>query len=326
MGRARGLGSASKRGRRVALNLERVNSHTSELGHRASALFAQWLQDRYVTVSIPLVSQCPRLADRLLELFTLEIYRTGLPLYIVLHVLTNLQRQEPLLRHALPRSWRAVDSWNIAHPTEHRVPIPVVFYQAIVVVAILWGWPCFAAALVLSFRGVGRIGEPLRARRGNLLLPMDQLLPGLGKAYLHIDNPKTGLRLGGRSQHIEVQGSDEVGFLSFTYSAASNSTRIWPYAEATFRGRWNSILSALAVPPSLGFTPGGLRGGGAVHAYTSGLDISSLLWKMRLRSADTLRHYLQETVAQTSLRELSADAKSTITALASLYHIALRRR
>ena len=49
------------------------------------------------------------------------------------------------------------------------------------------------------------------------------------------------------------------------------------------------------------FTPGGLRGGGAVHSYLQGRPISDIQWDLRLANQTTLTHYIQETAAINSL-------------------------
>jgi hypothetical protein len=67
--------------------------------------------------------------------------------------------------------------------------------------------------------------------------------------------------------------------------------------------------------PSI-FTPGGMRGGGALWHHFTYNDIESLLWQMRLVSRQTLSHYLQETAGALSFARLS---DSTVTSL-RLFH------
>lgn len=66
-------------------------------------------------------------------------------------------------------------------------------------------------------------------------------------------------------------------------------------------------MRVLGVPPSLRVMPGGLRGGGAVHAYRHGAAISELMWKMRVRHQGTLEAY-EGTAAASALTQLNANA------------------
>ena len=70
-------------------------------------------------------------------------------------------------------------------------------------------------------------------------------------------------------------------------------------------------MRKLGVPLRL-FTPGGLRGGGAVAAFLNGTHIADILWKMRLKHQTTLEHYLQEVSAAGSLNSLSETSRSRI--------------
>jgi hypothetical protein len=75
--------------------------------------------------------------------------------------------------------------------------------------------------------------------------------------------------------------------------------------------------------PERSFAPAGLRAGGSIQLFDLHNDIELLLWRMRLRSRDTLAHYLQESRASTTLTDLSHSAKSRIVALSSITEILL---
>ena len=97
-----------------------------------------------------------------------------------------------------------------------------------------------------------------------------------------------------------------------------------PLSPSAFRRRWDFLLKSLAVPKSFGLTPGGLRGGGAVSQYIAGCHITDLMWRMRIRTQDTLAHYLQEATTLTSLAALPAQATASVSSAAALYPTVLR--
>ena len=53
--------------------------------------------------------------------------------------------------------------------------------------------------------------------------------------------------------------------------------------------------------------------------YVSGTPIADILWRMRLRTYETLGHYLQEVVALTSLASLPAKAGQSIALAAGAF-------
>ena len=77
-------------------------------------------------------------------------------------------------------------------------------------------------------------------------------------------------------------------------------------------------MRRLGVPDRM-FTPGGLRGGGAVSAYLNGAHIADILWKMRLKHQTTLEHYLQEVSAAVSSNSLSESPKSRISTFSMIF-------
>ena len=77
-------------------------------------------------------------------------------------------------------------------------------------------------------------------------------------------------------------------------------------------------MSTLGVEPGR-FTPGGLRGGGAVALYLKNKTIADVQWVMRLASQETLRYYLQETAALNSMMELSCDSRERIRICSAMY-------
>ena len=77
-------------------------------------------------------------------------------------------------------------------------------------------------------------------------------------------------------------------------------------------------MSKLRIPRAM-FTPGGLRGGGAVAAYFEGTTIADLLWRMRIKHMATLDSYLQEVAAAISLNSVSLESRQRIALFCTSY-------
>jgi len=187
------------------------------------------------------------------------------------------------------------------------------------VIAIMWGWKRFAGSIVIAFFGPGRIGEVLRGCRKNLVLPRDTLYSVCDRCFLGVVKPKTGRRGGARTQHITVVGHLLVTMLDLIFGELQPSERLYPFTAATFRKRWDAILMFLKLGKQSGFTPGGLRGGGAVYHYQHDASIDTLMWKMRIARTNTLHHYLQEVVTATSLNSYPPATRELIHDTASLW-------
>ena len=175
----------------------------------------------------------------------------------------------------------------------------------------------------MSFYGTARVGEPLRAHRGAILLPRDLLWDELSTCYVRVEAPKTGNRGSGRVQHFVVRQPTFVRFLGRLLAESSLTEPLFSGSASTFRRRWDFILRQLGVPEALKLTPGGLRGGGAVYLYQQQTPVQDLLWRMRLRSANTLESYLQEVAAVSVLPSLTASTRARIEASAAVCDVQL---
>ena len=192
--------------------------------------------------------------------------------------------------------------------------MPLAIVEALISIAIGWGWLRFAAVLGIIFFGITRPGEALKEVRRLLVLPRDLLQEDLGLCYFQVSEPKSRRRGRGRLQHATIKHADLVAFLDFVYGAADPDTPLFPASSSSFRRRWDRALLALGVPKKVGLTPGGLRGGGAVNAFREGETLPSLLWRMRLRHLSTLESYLQEVTASTVIPQLSSCSRRSISA------------
>eukprot|EP00971_Amphidinium_carterae_P153769 3048949-Amphidinium_carterae.1 len=75
------------------------------------------------------------------------------------------------LRHQLPRGWGVAKTWRLLTPIQNHKPLPLTVLQAMITVALSWGWFEFGLALGLGFFGLLRPSELLHLRAHQILLP-----------------------------------------------------------------------------------------------------------------------------------------------------------
>ena len=281
-----------------------------------------WLVSSGAGISLEVLVGAPLLLDMVLCGFCDHVYNSGAPLYIYLMVITAVQRFKPSLKHRLPAAWNKASNWRIAEPICHRTPLPTAVYKALFVLAVLRGLPRFAGCVLISFLGPTRVTETLKCRRTHLLLPMDSLGAIAGRAYVHFVAPKSARRGGASHQHATILGTGEITFLTSVFGSLDSSASLYPLSAATFRKRWDGLLGLLGIEFGV-YTPGSMRGGGAVAAYMADIPISTILWRMRIQNSKTLEHYLQEVTAASSLISLKPSARSYISTLSGLYEVIL---
>ena len=296
-----------------------VQPQTAALQSRAISGLAAWLASLGLTVTLSTLLALPDLIDRIVEGYGEHLYRENIPLYVYLAIITSIQRLEPQLHHKLNRSWDIARRWERLEPYDHRAPIPTALVKALIVGAVSLGWLRWAGVTALAFYGPARIGEVLKSKRCHLLLQQDTLGETAGRVLVHVAEPKSRFRGGARQQHFSVRTANVVAFIEVVFRDLAPQAPLYPFADGAYRKRWDRLMATLSVPQGARLLPGGLRGGGAIHYYTDDVPIADLQWRMRLRSAMTLEHYLQETAAVTTLMNLPAEAQETIKCLASLF-------
>eukprot|EP00439_Symbiodinium_sp_Y106_P045142 s5693_g5.t1 len=87
------------------------------------------------------------------------LFCNGGSLYSLRHTLLAAQRKYLNLRPVSRVVWELITRWEHAEPPQHRTPIPEPILKAVVTLAWLQGFRCFAASTLLAFYGLGRIGE-----------------------------------------------------------------------------------------------------------------------------------------------------------------------
>ncbi len=296
-----------------------VEPTTNALGATIWIGFKSWCEHSISRTAFIELSATPATLCVLIEMYGRHLFSSGKSLYILRQLVTYAQREQPSLRGQLGSCWQLISRWHSLEPLRHRTPLPLIIFQAMVAVALLWKWTRWAGVTMLAFEGICRPGEPLKACRKDLLLPVDLVVEGVDVCYLRIINPKGRRRGIGAVQHVKLQEPDVVGFLSRHLGSVGRDVPLYPGSPASYRKRWDAILRALLVPKKVLLTPASLRAGGAVKAYRSDEELTKLMWRMRIRNIDTLQHYLQEVGAATVYAELPRRSQDRIQSLAVLY-------
>ena len=136
--------------------------------------------------------------------------------------------------------------------------------------------------------------------------------------FLKLDSAKSSRRPGARIQHMRVIDPTAIKLITAAFDWLPAEAFLFPLSPASFRSRFDRCLLTLGLPAG-SFTPGGLRGGGAVFVYHRGYSVTEIQCSMRLAHLQTLSFYLQEVAALIALGEASDEAKQRIRNACSIY-------
>ena len=301
-----------------------VEARTETLEVRLWDNFRQWVALDMSAEAVAVILDFGATTAALLAAYGEHLFHTGAPLSHFRHLLAWAQRNYQDFRLHSRDCWNLVTRWEQVEPLVHREPLPHKLCQAMVSLALCWGWPRFGLVLFLAFEGILRIGEVLRALRADLVLPADIGSEVSDRVFLRIRLPKTRRRGGARQQHATVQHAGLVRACERVFGSLPPDAPLYPLSAQSFRRRWDDLLQALHVSSDIGLTPASVRGGAAVHAYRQGTPVHDLLWRMRLQHIQTLQHYLQELAAETVLGRLTSQARHAVDAAVQLLPFFLR--
>lgn len=296
-----------------------VEAKTAALQSKVWRRFEAWLRNKLSNAAADAVLSNPLLLCRLLKEFGNVLYSEGSALYLYRHLCVFVQKSVVGAKPFMNIVWDNLHRWESLEPVVHRVPVPGSVLRALVSLSLAWKWPRFAGSICLSFFGITRPGEVLRARRRDLVLPRDLLLELNNPAYLRIVESKSRRKGKQRVQHASVYNLEIVAFLDSVFGNLDKDELLYPISSGSFRRRWDRLCSHLFIPKELRLTPGSLRGGGALEEYRGGADLQRILWRMRIRHLITLEHYVQEVAGESFLADVSSEGRKRISLLAKLF-------
>jgi hypothetical protein len=180
---------------------------------------------------------------------------------------------------------------------------------------LLWGWPRFAASVLLSFSALLRPFETLPLRRRDLLLPQDRFRGEVFRIYVRILKPKMR-RKTARRAWVRVDDELVVLLVATIISTLPGEAQVYPGSAASYRSRWDRVLGALRVPVGdpQGLVPAACRGGGAIYLFEeSDENTERVRWRGRWLDPNQLEIYLQEVgPKKIFLSELSTLSRSLV--------------
>ena len=220
-------------------------------------------------------------------------------------------------RRFFTQSWDLVRTWQALHPVEHRLAMPSVVLLAYTCIALLWGWPAFAALTAIGWTAFLRPKEMFDGLRRHLVLPRD-VAGSDSRLWYRVPEPKTRFR-GPRQQLARSDERWVVSLADAVFGPLPADSPLWQGSTYAFRKRWKCIGEALAIPTGgKGITPASLRAGGVTAYYLSTEDIPRLLRRARWATAQQLTTYVQEVSPLEFLSKLPIAHRDRLTRLAAL--------
>ena len=297
-----------------------LSAGTQALEARQLRLFLDWCEVELTTMDVSeLFDLLPAYLGQILRTYGDILYQQHGALSNYRHLLLAVQRWKPTARPFLQVCWELVRRWEHQEPVSHRTPVPEAVLQGLIVGAFLHGWYEWCGVALLAFYGAGRVGEVLRCRRGDLVLPDDCFGNNPDTVFLQLRSFKSLTRQAARIQHMRIKNVDAVKLLRLIYLNYPTASVLFHGSSHQFRRRWDFMVNSYGIGAPLRLTPGGLRGGAAVAAYREGRHVNEILWALRLKNLSTLESYLQEVASLTFLNSLSEDSRLRLRSASSLF-------
>ena len=254
--------------------------------------FSTWLRTHYGE-DLRGILASPKTVSSRLETYGMELYMRDRSLQDFSEVINSIVDIERTLKGVgVQRAWDLAFQWKYLEGGDNRTPVPVPVVRAMTCIALLWGWPRFGCCLLSWYRGMLRPFEGLALRKEDILLP-HHFGHFVQACFLRVLTPKTR-HIGARRQFAKIDDASVIGFITALVFVLKKQERLFPGGAGAFRGRWNAILVALGIDPSL-LTPGGLRTGGATHLFEElQEDIARVCWRGRWLNQRNLEIYVQE--------------------------------
>ena len=173
-------------------------------------------------------------------------------------------------------------------------------------------WFSFHLLLRICFDGLLRPKEFFNLRTEDVCIsPFDG-----SQAVLILRETKTQATMGSL-QHVILLDPRNVQFLRWHLEGLSPGSPVWAFSENAARTCLKQVLAICQLSDS-SLTLGSLRAGGATHLYTSGMEVSRLLFRGRWRVLGTLHCYIQEATCAMVLLQFRPAAIDRVTRLAQL--------
>ena len=299
-----------------------LSGHTQALEAKQLHLFIRWCKKSIRSVDVgELFDKVPSYAGQCLRCYGDILFQQGGALSNYRHCILALQRWKPLVRPYMHGPWELVRRWEFQEPVSHRPPLPEGVVKGLVALAWQLKWYDWCGVTLIAFYGAGRLGEILRCRRADLILPCDAVGEDNSSGFLELRRFKSLNRQPSRIQHMKINDSRCVKLLTMVYKNYDRGWMLFPGSANQYRRRWDFLLDCFAVDTTLRLTPGGLRGGSAVWAYRQGVPITQIQWNLRLRHQSTLESYIQETASLSIFNRLTPTSRTSLKRAAAIFDV-----
>lgn len=303
-----------------------ISSGTLAMEARLLREFLQWCSGFISSVPVDeLFDKVPSFLGVCLRCYGDILFQRRGSLANFRHLVLSCQRWKPASRAHTYTAWDLVKRWEVQEPVTHRPPIPYGIVTAMISVAWMHKWFTWVGVTVLAFFGGGRLGEILRCKRCDLILPSDTCEEGVFSCFLELQKFKSLFRQPAKIQHMRINDKTGVKLLEKIYSKMPGDQPLFFGTASQYRRRWDFLLATFRISTSLRLTPGGLRGGFAVFSYRQERMISQIQWDMRLRHMGTLESYLQETGTLTIYNQLTSESRKLLKTASMLFQFLTAR-
>jgi hypothetical protein len=223
-----------------------VQPATALLQTRVHERYCNWLVSRLSPATITSLENNPHLQVLFLRAFGNDQFRAGEPMYLFRHLVVFLQQMFPGERPKFSPAWDLLARWEMVQPVTHQPPLPKVLLDAMISLALTWGWIRWASLTSLAFHGAMRVGEPLKAKRSDLLLPIEA---GLQEdvCFLRVGAPKPGRRGRRKVQHARISDPLSVKLAVVAFGALKADDLLYPVAPAKKVGSFASYTGGSKV-------------------------------------------------------------------------------
>ena len=242
--------------------------------------------------------------------------------HLVKHAVLSVQVRRPYFRGRLRRAWESLESWGLERTKRLRtaLPLPILLCYGIVARTLACEregiqahqWWSLSVLCEAAFYGFLRPIEFLNLRRCMVNLPGN--LASIGEfAVVAIFEPKNRRFLGDK-QFSTIRSTQSTLWLEWLCKGLSPAHKLWPYSHQIFRDKLKTLSHMLGLGDwKVG--PSSFRPGGCTHFFSSGVEVSRLLFYGRWLSEKSLKHYIQESISQQLLLTLGETQSRTFNAI-----------
>ena len=233
-------------GRDSLEELPGISSGTLAMEARLLQEFVDWCGRFIQTVSVSdLFDQVPSFLGVCLRCYgDLSFQRRG-SLANFRHLVLSCQRWKPASRAHTFVAWDLIRRWEIQEPVTHRPPIPYGVVTAMISLWWMHQWYGWVGVTVLAFFGGGRLGEILRCRRSDLVLPSDTFEENVSACFLELQKFKSLFRQPAKVQHMKISEPSAVRLLERVYGQLDGDQPLYAGSASQYRRRWDFPIDLL---------------------------------------------------------------------------------